>query len=58
MSLIFGSDEEQEALNAQRRSEYDEHLDGDADGLGAYRGMLWAGGISLVIIGLLIAVFS
>ncbi len=57
MSLLFGSDEEHEALNAQRRGDHDEHLDGDADGLGAFRGMLWAGGISLVVIGLLIAVF-
>lgn len=57
MSLLFGSDEEQEALNSQRVGDHDEHLDGDADGLGAFRGMLWAGGISLVFIGILVAIF-
>lgn len=57
MSLLFSSEDDQKALESQRIADHDEHLDGDADGLGAARGLMWAGGISLVIFGLIALIF-
>lgn len=38
---------------------YDEHIDGDSDGIGAFRGCMYAMGFMLVITGIgLIALFS
>lgn len=57
MSFLFGSEDDQKALESQRISDHDEHLDGDADGLGAARALVFAGGISLVIFGLIALIF-